>query len=458
MWKRRNLQFRLNALFALVLVLGLTINVGRQLLEAGPRVRAEDESVVRLAREFVETLIGDLKDSPDPDAKLSTIVDGLSRLRHVSITHADGSASRLAPVRTVDTDGRAGTPPEWFVALVRPEQTNVSVPVAVDGRSLGSLVIASHPTDEIAEIWDGILAQLEIGSALAAALFLVTMIVVNRALAPVRLLADAMVDIESGRYETRVAVGGSVEIATICDKLNHLAAALGKAVEDKRHLAQRLVSIQDTERKEIARELHDEFGPHLFALRAYATALRRLADVDEPDADILRAHGTALLDQINALQQFNRRVLEKLRPVGLTELGLEAALGAVAQLWRDAHPDVTIETQVSPSFGTIGETAELTVYRVVQEALTNVFRHSGASHVSVVVEPACEIRKAAAGDRDAVRVRVKDNGSGLPVSYKLGYGMVGMRERVLALGGTLTVESVGNGVTVEAVLPTAAGS
>ncbi len=158
--------------------------------------------------------------------------------------------------------------------------------------------------------------QLEVGSALAVALLLITIIVVNRALSPVQSLADAMVNIEAGHYGTRVAVGGSAEIATICDKLNNLAFALGEAVEDKRRLAERLVSLQDIERKEVARELHDEFGPHLFALRAHATSLRRMAEGAEPDTDGLRKHGSAMLDQINVLQQFNRRILEKLRPVG----------------------------------------------------------------------------------------------------------------------------------------------
>ena len=145
-------------------------------------------------------------------------------------------------------------------------------------RSLGSLVITSHPTDEIAEIWDGIVTQLQVGSAIAAALFLITMTVVNRALAPIKSLAEAMTGIEAGRYDTRVRPGGSPELAAICSKLNHLAAVLGTAVEDKRRLAERVVSLQDVERKEIARDLHDEFGPYLFALRAHTSSLTRLAD------------------------------------------------------------------------------------------------------------------------------------------------------------------------------------
>src|SRR3984957_1768206 len=173
----------------------------------------------------------------------------------------------------IAADKGAGAPPPWFIALVRPEQATQSVPIVVEGKSLGSLVIASHPTDEIAEIWDGIVTQVEIGSALAVALFLVTIVVVSRALAPIQSLADAMASIEAGRYDTRVVPTGSAEIADICGKLNHLANALGNAVEEKQHLAERVVSLQDVERKEIARELHDEFGPYLFALRAHATSL-----------------------------------------------------------------------------------------------------------------------------------------------------------------------------------------
>ena len=196
-----------------------------------------------------------------------------------------------------------------------------------------------------------------------------------------------MTKIESGGYDTRVKPDGPPELAAICDKLNHLAATLGNAVDDKRRLAERVVSLQDVERKEIARELHDEFGPYLFALRAHASALTRIADAGEPNAEATRKHGGAILEQVNALQQSNRRVLEKLRPVGLTELGLREALGALLRLWGESHPDVVIETAISQSLGETGETADLTIYRTIQEALTNVFRHASATCVNVTVEP-----------------------------------------------------------------------
>src|SRR6202051_447106 len=301
MWQKLSLRARLNTLLALVMVLGLVINIARLLREAGPRVAAEDQSVVRLARGFVETLVSDLNDASAPEARLDQIVEGLKRLRHVSITRVHDPATSDAPAAAAPS-GDPGEPPqvpEWFFTLIHPEQTTVGVPIGANGRSLGSLVITSHPTDEVAEIWDGIVTQIEIGSAIAAALLLITMAVVNRALQPITSLADTMAAIEAGRYDTRVRPGGSPELAAICGKLNHLAAVLGSTVEDKRRLAERMVSLQDVERKEIARDLHDEFGPYLFALRAHASALTQLADAAEPDLEVLRKHIGAMSDQVN---------------------------------------------------------------------------------------------------------------------------------------------------------------
>ena len=453
MWQKLSLRARLNSLLALVLVLGLVINIARLLLDAAPRVRAEDQSVVRLASGFIETLVSGLNDAPDPEARLSQIVEGLKQLRHVSITREqDMPAGKSAPAPA--SPGGSGEPrqvPDWFVALIHPEHTTVGVPVVVNGRSLGSLVITSHPNDEIAEIWDDIVTQIEVGSAIAAALLLITMTVVNRALRPIEALADAMTRIEAGFYDTRVSPGGSPELAAICRKLNQLASVLGASVEDKRRLAERVVSLQDAERKEIARDLHDEFGPYLFALRAHASALTLLADSAQPDPGALRKHIGAILDQANALQQFNRRMLERLRPVGLAELGLSDALAALARLWREAHPGVVINTSISPSTGTFGETAEVTIYRVIQEALTNVFRHAGATRIDIAVEPARSGTEPAG--IDAVLVRIRDNGAGLQADHKQGFGIIGMRERVQALGGSMTVASTDQGVAVEAVVP-----
>jgi len=450
MWQKLSLRTRLSLLLALVLALGLSVNITRLVLEAAPRVQAEDQSVIRLAREFIETLVVGLNETPDADARLDRIVGDLNRLRHVSITRQDGGAKAALPAST-SGDGGTQSVPAWFEALVHPEKTAVSVPIAINGKP-GSLLITSHPDDEMAEIWDGIVTQLEVGSAIVVILFAITIMVMNRALDPIQSLVAAMKSIAAGHYETRVTPGGPPEFAAIGGQLNDLVATLGQSLQDKQQLAEKIVSLQDAERKDVARELHDEFGPHLFALRAHASALAQAAGAEAPDIPSLRKHGDSILAQVNTLQHVNRRVLDRLRPVGLSELGLADALGALMRLWREANPGVTIKTSISPELGRPGDTAELTIYRIVQEALTNVFRHSGATHVDIAIEPAAPPKGLPAAGA-AILLRVRDNGAGLPADHRSGFGLMGMRERVLALGGTLTVASSEQGVLVEALVP-----
>src|SRR6185295_13973811 len=174
MWQKLSLRARLSFLLALVLVLGLVVNVARLVLDAAPRVRAEDQSVIRLASEFVQTLVAGLDEAPDPNARLDQIVQDLNRLRHVSITRQSGEPeTRPAGASSSGDAGEWRSVPAWFVALIHPDQTAVNVPISVGGKA-GSLLITSHPADEMAEIWDGIVTQLEIGSATAIALFLIT--------------------------------------------------------------------------------------------------------------------------------------------------------------------------------------------------------------------------------------------------------------------------------------------
>lgn len=449
MWGNLSLRARINCLVGIVLTLGLVANVARLMLEAGPRVQAEDRSVIRLTREVIESVGPSLSDAPDSEARLDKIVADLNRLRHVSIIRA-GEAT--APQESVKHDDGAGVPPAWFVSLIHPERVSVTVPVSVGGRQQ-TLSITSHPDDEMQEIWDGIVTQLVLGLIIAVVLFVVTSVVVRRALAPLDALSRAMIDIGAGHYQARVVPSGAPELAALCERLNHLSATLAEALEDRRRLSERTVSLQDLERKDIARELHDEFGPHLFALRAHAGAVMRLAERDPAGAAALSKHGTAILEQINVLQQYNRRILERLRPAGLVDLGLPEAIEALLRLWRDTYPAVAIQSHIDPTLARLGEAAELTAYRVVQEALTNAFRHAQATRVTITVA-AFEDTGLEKEDGGLI-VRISDNGRGFDPDGHSGFGLTGMRERVWALGGTLTIVSGDAGVTIEATIPAA---
>src|SRR4051794_40997066 len=210
MWQNWSLRTRINVLLALVLTLGLAINIGRLVLEAAPRVLAEDQSVIRLTRAFIETIMDEVNDAPDPDARLNRVVGDLGQLRHVSVVR------QTMPAQPRPQSGDTERPaPDWFIALVHPDKTSVSMPVTVAGKA-DTLLITSHPDDEIAEIWDGIVTQLVVGSVIGAAMFGITMLVVGRALAPLADLSEAMSRIEAGAYDVRVKPGGAPELAALC--------------------------------------------------------------------------------------------------------------------------------------------------------------------------------------------------------------------------------------------------
>lgn len=450
MWQTLSLRARLNLLVAAVLLIGLAANIARLVLEAGPRVQAEDQNVIRLAGEFAQALLAGLKEDgvDEADLRIARALEGLQRLRHVRVSREGGGTSSEPPEGPFPRSEGERRPPAWFVALVKPEPTTMRIPLASHGNDLGSLVIGSEPTDEISEIWDGIVTQLVVGACIALVLFLITAAVVSRALGPLNSLAGAMTKVEAGDYSTRVAPAGPPELAAICGRLNHLVDVLGSAMEDRRQLAGRLVSLQDSERKEVARELHDEFGPYLFALRAHVASLEAAVGGGDADAEVLLRRCRAMTEHLGALQQVNRQILERLRPVGLAELGLGEALNGLIGMWQQTHPDVSVELSVSPLLGALDEITELTIYRVVQEALTNTFRHAGASSVGISIATL----NSNAG-QPAIRVEVRDNGSGLPADYKTGLGTIGMRERVTALGGSVMMNSTPEGLVIEALVP-----
>jgi two-component system sensor histidine kinase UhpB len=447
MWQTLSLRTRLNLLLAAVLLIGLVANIARLVLEAGPRVQAEDQNVIRLAGEFAQALVSGLDENDADDAELR-VARAFEGLRHIKVSREGGKPRSELPGEQAPRGEERRQAPAWFVALVKPEPTVMRFPLTSGGNKLGSLVIRSEPSDEIGEIWDGIVTQLVVGACIALVLFLITAAVVRRALSPLNSLAGAMTKVEAGDYSTRVAPAGPPELAAICRRLNHLVEVLGSTMEDRRQLSERLVSLQDSERKEVARELHDEFGPYLFALRAHVSSLEAAIGGEGADAEVLLRQCRAMTEQLGALQHVNRQILERLRPVGLTELGLGEALNGLVGMWRHAHPDISIDLSVSLPSHALDETTELTIYRVVQEALTNIFRHAGASSVGVSIAPL-----SSDTGPPAIRVAVRDNGSGLPTDFKTGFGTIGMRERVTALGGSVTMNSTPHGLVIEAQVP-----
>ena len=297
--------------------------------------------------------------------------------------------------------------------------------------------------------WTGARDAALTGALLALVAMAATNLLVGRALKPLDAAGAALARLEAGDYSARAEVGGPPEFVNLNTKINSLAGALSGLERANAELMERAVDAHDQERRVIAHELHDEFGPHLFALRASAAVLTKKLD-GLPEA---RAAAAVIASQVETLQNQNRRILADLRPAALEELGLVDALGSLIAHWRRAEPAVIVSLDVDPRAGSLGARPSQMAYRFVQEALTNAFRHAGATRIEVT------LRFEDGSNHDALLdpglaglvIRVADDGRGLQGQGSGGMGLSGMRDRVRMLGGeTLVVSLPEGGLAVEA--------
>lgn len=216
-----------------------------------------------------------------------------------------------------------------------------------------------------------------------------------------------------------------------------------------RSLTRRLFSLQERERRYLARELHDELSQWLTAIQAEAEAIGGNAAVArEPK---ILAGAQAISESATQVHQVIRRMLHRLRPGLLDELGLADSLREMVAKWRKHHPSISCDLVLEGNLADLNGPLNITVYRIVQEALTNVASHAEASQVSVRLR-----RPAGEGDvPNFLLLSVEDNGKGIDSRglTSSGLGMLGMRERVIAADGDFRVSSApGQGTRIDVQL------
>jgi two-component system, NarL family, sensor histidine kinase UhpB len=449
MIRRLSLRWRLNLLLGAILVLSLLVNFALIGRNAGPRVAAEGESDKTLARELVETVLTSLQQTPNPEPVLQGLLVQLQNLRHVRIMVAPDRTQAEALAQT-DYGSPSGNAPPWFVRLFAPRPNATIVPATIHGHNYGDIVIAANPTGEVAEIWTEMCSVAATTVAFGVCLFILVLMLVGRALTPIAAVGAAITRLARGDTNVKLVPRGPPEFVDIGTKINGLADNLAKVNAENHRLMHQMMRVQDEERGQIARDLHDEMGPPLFCIRANVSALSQGA----PSAAVVKQNVGAIGEQAEAIQTLLRRLLQRLRPPGLDELGLSEALRTLVGSWRAAHPEIEISLDLSDDFGLVGEAVELAAYRVVQESLTNIFRHARAKKAVVKLDyvPLEGAHSAA----EALRVVVEDDGVGIGEATTRGLGLTGMNERVQACGGHLTVAPrAGRGTRVEAIFPLA---
>ena len=218
-------------------------------------------------------------------------------------------------------------------------------------------------------------------------------------------------------------------------------------LQQNRDLTQRLFKIQEEERRHLARELHDEFGQWLTVIQLNAQNIANLIGEQSPDID---ACIVSIVDSAAQIQKDIRGLIFSLWPTLLDELGLADSLRELVVRWQEQNPNTVCGLSLEGKLDDLGETLNITIYRLVQEGLTNVTKHAQASHVVVKLHR----NRGDTANIDNVIVTIEDDGKGIDTSASTNrFGILGMRERVLVAGGNFSVmDSREKGMRLEAHL------
>jgi two-component system sensor histidine kinase UhpB len=328
--------------------------------------------------------------------------------------------------------------PGWFAALVEPESR--ALELALPGPANERLVIRTNPSDEIAEVWNESKRFLGILLLVLVVINAVLVFIITRWFRPVHKIVASIEDVERGDFNSEHTPTSLPELRIIADKLNHMSAVLRASKTENDRLNQRSLEIQEEERRHLAQELHDEMGQSISAIKAIAFTLAQ----DSSFTDSHTREGAVQIEQIaGTMRDHVRGMMSRLRPAILDELGLEPALQQMVDDWNRHHAETFCAMKLGGKIDLLHPQQQIHLYRIVQEALTNVARHALASEVSVILSVDNE-----------VELRVKDNGSGFAAKSRPdGMGLRGMRERSMVLGGELDITSGSGGTQITLRFP-----
>ncbi|HTC11594.1 MAG TPA: histidine kinase [Acetobacteraceae bacterium] len=441
------LRMRLIVLVGAMLLASLAGGSALVAWHAAGRVRTELQAALSVGTKTVRNGYDDLARSTDRAADLRRLVSTFNGNRHVRATWLD---ERDQPVAASQLFVPTEPTPRWFHSLIGSNPGVVRLLVPRDSTIGGTVVLQADPTNEVGEVWgesrDFVLVLG--GFALLSAVLIC--LAVGRALRPLDAVSLAFDRIAQGDYQGAVPEHGPPELARLSRGFNVMTRHLAAAAAQNRRLNERLLTLQAEERADLARDLHDEIGPMLFAVNMTAATIERLAE---------SGHGTdipeqvrSIHDAISRMQRHVRAILERLRP--MQSIGLEVAIDRLVAFWKNRRPNVTFGVVISVETDCFGDDVKETIYRVIQEGVSNAIRHGEPARVMIAV---------ASDADDGIRVEVTDDGIGLPSNGVVEpasrqFGLLGMRERLVAMAGSLSIQpgADNHGLTLVARLPYAA--
>ncbi len=424
---RLSLQTRVGLTFT-VLVAVLLFSLGNLWVQHTRRVVALQVAAAGdVAEQWLSVVASELRAHASATQRAQEIarIYALGAVRDNALEVIDQASGRI--YRAPELRGPAGPKvPRWFVALVAPRVD----PWRIGGGGL-TFVVTPDPAPALAQAWGLLRAMAGRTVVVLLASLLLTWLALRRSLRPLDVVMRALERTGEGRFDTRLPVLPIPELDRLARAFNGMVDRLREAVDEnvklhsERATAAHLQAALEAERRSLARELHDELAQCITAVRAIAGAIAQRAQGDAATLEQARR----IVAVAGQMQDGVRVILQRLHRAP-QQLVIDDLLRRDLETWQRDYPEVALRWSLAGGSEPLDWVVAHALQRVAQEGLTNVARHAEATRVDVA------LRRLPG---DWLELVVADDGCGFGASSGGGLGLAGMRARVLALGGELSV-------------------
>lgn len=361
-------------------------------------------------------------------------VQQLDNIRHLRV---DIARNNSTPVDLSSAQLTISGVPWPFVHFVLPEKQYLSLQLKT--LSGNHFFLLADPSDEIKESWNETRTFLVLLLGLTLAISLAVFFVVGRALKPVKVILEGLGEIKSGEFHQRLPDFYLPEYSAISSAFNTMVENLEHSQQQNRVLNEKMFNVQERERKALARDLHDEMGQSLTAMKALCASAKHYSPAQEVDD-----HLTSINLTCDSLFKVVRNMMQQLTPPLLDEFGLMSALEELVDKWQ-VQKKCLVCLEVDPQIQGFQSENDIHLFRVVQESLTNALKHSGANNIIIRLDSYCSNH-----GKSAIKLTIIDNGNGFDLArVERGIGLNGICERAKSINAKLEIDSqLGKGTTV----------
>ena len=353
-------------------------------------------------------------------------LSNLNALRHLNIQFYD-QENQLRD-QTSSYLSKTNLPPVWFISLMENFSSVMAekrIDIKLRGQDFGTILINPEPMYEYSEIWQQIKSGFLVILLFFGLVNTMILVVFYHTLKPINAIIDGFQRLEDEDYQARISKTNIRELDIIGQKFNGTVKKLKESNIKIHKLSQDLINIQEQEKKDLARNLHDELGQSLTAIQAEAASIKKSKNEESRNSAV-----DSIIAISKTMMLSTRELIKKLSLGILEEMGFEIAIGDLVNSWAKRNPKVNMTYVFDKQLiGLIPRPFEGHIYRIIQEALTNITKHANAKKTNISLS----LQKK----KNLFEISISNDGLKKQSNANNGIGLLGMKERVNQMGGTI---------------------